>query len=177
MTDDLDTDVPEIPPIPFTYRYEAPDDARRKLAWASVRYTLFAARQQQIFYAVIVVFALLLQTTKGWSPFGTALAEALIFMAVGLVSVVLWSTTVGYAQTYHSTRYRFPPGAVLESGFGDDGFVLRGPTGESYAPYTHMKGAIARGDFVFFSLGSIAGTAVFPRALFPDHEVARINAA
>lgn len=163
--------------LPFTERYVVPEDGRRRLAWASVRFTLVSARGQRVFYGVIVVFALLRQTLDGWSPLGPALLEVLGFVAFGLVATVVWASTVGFAQTYHSTRHRFFPGAVLESGFGPESFVLRGPAGETWLPHAELRRVRVRGDFVYVSTDGIGGQAIFPRELFPDHQVERINAA
>lgn len=167
----------DLAPIPFAYRYVVPADGRRRLAWASVRFTLVVAPGQRLFYAAIVVFALLVQTLEGWTPLGWAVLEALGFVVVGLVLSVVWATTVGFSQTFHSTRYRFPQGAVLESGFGVADFVLRGPTGDVRVPYAGLRRVQARGDFVYVSTDGLGGQAIFPRALFPDDEIQRINAA
>jgi hypothetical protein len=170
------TPAEALPPIPFTERYVVPPDGRRRLAWASVRFTLLTARSQRLFYGAIVVFALLVQTLEGWSPFGPALLEALAFVVAGLVLSVVWTGTVGFSQTWHSTRYRFPEAAVLESGFGDAAFVLSGPTGDVRVPYAGLREVQARGDFVYVSTDGLGGQAIFPRALFPDEAIDRINA-
>ncbi|MDO9454890.1 hypothetical protein [Nocardioides sp.] len=166
----------DFPPIPFTQRYVVPADGRRRLAWASVRFTLLSSRAQRVFYATIVVFALALQTFEGWTPADESVLEACGFVAVGLALSVVWASTVGFLQTYHSTRYRFYPDAVLESGFGDDAFVLRGPAGDTWLPYGAVRRARVRGEFVFFSTDGIGGQAIFPKALFPDAQVERITA-
>lgn len=165
-----------LPQIPFTERYVVPPDGRRRLAWASVRFTLLTARGQRLFYGAIVVFALVFQTLEGWSPLGPAVLEALAFVAVGLLLTVIWTCTVGFSQTWHSTRYRFPGGATLESGFGPDSFVLRGPTGDVRVPYAGLRTVTAHGDFVYVSTDGLGGQAIFPRELFPDEEIERINA-
>lgn len=166
-----------LPQIPFTERYVVPPDGRRRLAWASVRFTLFAARSQRLFYGTIVAFALVVRTLEGWSPFGQALLQLVGLVAIGLALSVLWACTAGFAQTFHSTRYRFAEGAVHESGFGDEGFVLRGPTGEVHVPFAGLRRVRAHGDFVYMALDGLGGQAIFPRALFPDDEIDRINAA
>lgn len=163
--------------IAFTERYVVPDDGRRRLAWASVRFTLLSSRGQRAFYGVIVAFALLVQTLEGWSPLGPAVLETLGFVAFGLAASVVWASTVGFAQTYHSTRHRFFPGAVLESGFGERAFVLRGPAGETWLPHSALRRVRPRGEFVYVSTDGIGGQAIFPRELFPDDQVERINAA
>ncbi len=162
--------------IPLTERYVVPPDGRRRLAWASVRFTLLVAPGQRVFYGLIVAFALVVQTLEGWRPVGPAAGSALQVVVVGLVLSFVWATTVGFSQTYHSTRHRFPEGAVLESGFGADAFVLRVPTGDVRVPVEGLRRVRPRGDFVFISTDGLGGHAIFPRALFPDDQVARLNA-
>ncbi|MCW2812926.1 MAG: hypothetical protein JWN84_381 [Nocardioides sp.] len=163
-------------PIPLTERYVVPPDGRRRLAWASVRFTLLVAPGQRVFYGLVVAFALVVQSLEGWSPLGTAVASALEIVVVGLVLSFVWATTVGFSQTYHSTRHRFPEGAVLGSGFGEDAFVLRVPTGDVRVPVEGLRRLRPRGDFVFISTDGLGGHAIFPRALFPDDQVTRLNA-
>lgn len=162
------------PEIPLTSQYVVPENGRRRLAWAAVRFTLLASGGQRLFYGAIVAFALVAQTIEGWSPFGEAARDVVELVVAGLTLSVVWACTVGFSQTYQSTRYRSPVGAVLSSGFGEDVFVLDGPTGEVRVPYAAVTRVRVRGDYVFFSTDRFGGHAIFPRALFPDYALARL---
>ncbi len=163
--------------IPLTQRYVVPDDGRRQLAWTSVRFTL-RSRGHRLLYAGLVVFALLFQTLNGgWDPLRPAVLATVRLIVGGLAITAVWTCVVGGLQTYRSTRDRFFAGAVHESGFGDDELALRGPRGESRIPYAAMRSIRTCGDFAFVSTDGLGGHAIFPRALFPDREIDRINAA
>ncbi len=162
--------------IPYTERYVVPADGRRRIAWASVRFTVVHSRAQRAFYVSIVAFAVVFQSLEGWEPLGRAVVRALGLVAVAAAASVLYPATVGFAQTYQSTRHRHYPGAVLESGFGDDTVVLRGPTGESRLSRAALRRMRVVGDFVVVGPRGIAGHVILPRALFPPHQVARLTA-
>jgi hypothetical protein len=163
-------------PVSFTERYVVPADGRRRIAWASVRFTVLHSRAQRAFYVSIIAFSVLFQSLEGWDPLDRTALRALGLAVVLVAASVLYAATVGFAQTYRSTRHRHYPGAVLESGFGDDVVVLRGPSGESRFPRSALRRARVVGDFVVVGPGGLAGHVVLPRALFPDEQVARLTA-
>jgi hypothetical protein len=66
------------------------------------------------------------------------------------------------------------PGAVLESGFGEDALVLRNPVSESRISYKAIRSVTPRGDFIFMRQHGVPLTSVFPRALFPREAIERI---
>ncbi|GAA5150514.1 hypothetical protein GCM10023340_27800 [Nocardioides marinquilinus] len=163
--------------IPLTHRFVADADYRRRVSWASARFAL-VSRGHLLFYAAIVAFALLdRELTRGWTPLGDAIRGVALVVVVLLAFTVLFTVAVGYRQAYVSARLRYPDDAVLESGFGDDELVLRTPVGETRVAYRDLRKARARGEFVFLATDGLGGQAVFPRALFPDEAVARINAS
>jgi len=66
---------------------------------------------------------------------------------------------------------------VLESGFGVNAMVLRGPLSESRIDYAAVRSLTRHGEFVFLRQRGVPVVSVFPRELFPDDAIARINAA
>jgi hypothetical protein len=162
--------------IPYTRRFVADPDYRRRVSWASVRFALLS-RGHVLFYVAIVLFALLdRHLSDGWTPLADAVLDVALVAVALLAFTVVFTAAVGYRQAYVSAREPYPDGAVLESGFGEDEMALRSPLGETRFAYRELRSARARGDFVFLATDGLGGQAVYPRELFPDEAVARINA-
>jgi hypothetical protein len=68
---------------------------------------------------------------------------------------------------------RVPEGAVWQSGFEDHDFFVSGPLSSHRYSYELVRSVVTRGDFVFVLRGNAAMLG-YPRALFPDHELARL---
>ena len=164
--------------VAFTERFVADAGTARRLARAFVSERLRLRRIWILFGLVLLVMAAIL--ILGMDPdfrLGVRVAWALIFATVPTTLLIAGFAALAYALTLRGARVRLFDGAVLESGFGANAMVLRGPLSESRIDYAAVTSATRHGDFVFLRQRGIPVVSVFPRELFPDDAIARINAA
>jgi hypothetical protein len=165
--------VPEE--IAFTNRFVAGPATGRKMARAFVRHA-WTMRSQLVccsgfFVVCVLLWFLWFDRSAG---LGAVLFWAFVLAALPTAALVVLISVVSYARTVRGARARVFPGAVLESGFGEDAMVLRNPLAESRVSYRSVRSLVARGDFVFLQHHGVPVVAVYPRELFPDQARARI---
>ena len=170
MTEALDEDVP------YRYRLVATDRTRRELATAFLRWFATQPRTWLLVDLFWVFFALLLFSgmDDGHSV-GARVFWSLVFALVPTVLLAVLLGTMIYVRTLRGARLRVYAGAVLETGFGERTLVLRNPVESSRQDYRTIRSVKAHRDHVFIRRVGPAPVAVWPRALFPDEEIARIR--
>ena len=91
--------------------------------------------------------------------------------------VPVWCVVLAalYLLNLRVMQRRVPEGAVWQSGFEEHDFVVSGPLSSHRYSYQLVRSVIARGDFVFVQLRGNAAMRGYPRALFPDDELARLE--
>jgi hypothetical protein len=162
-------------PIPYTYRFVASPDTGRKMARALIGHA-HRMKRQWIFYSLILaLFTLIIVTGMDSSySLGKRLFWAIVFALVPTLLLAAFFSVLGYFRVARSAQVRVFPGAVLESGFGEDALVLRNPLSESRISYRAIRSITPRGDFIFMRQHGVPLTSVFPRALFPREAIERI---
>jgi hypothetical protein len=69
----------------------------------------------------------------------------------------------------------YPPGSVLQSGFGEREWVLETSGGLTRLPYTAFSSARRRGEFVFMLPPASREWELFPGVLFDARDLARFS--
>ena len=164
--------------IPFEQTFVATAETKRQLASAFVaeRHRKWQLWLLYALVAVTLALLLLLGMDESFS-IRVRLAWAVgVALAFTFVLAVLFAT-LAYVVTLRSARTRLFEGAVLESGFGSDDFVLRGELASSRISYRAVKSIKAHGDYVFLRQHGVPVVSVFPRALFPDEAIEGISRA
>lgn len=163
--------------ITFTHRFVAGPDTRRQMARAFVGHAQRMRSTVVVYLSCLTAFSVLMLTGMGAGfSLPTRLFWSVVYALVPTLAVAALISTVGYVRTLRGARIRLFPGAVIESGFGEDELVLRGPVSETRLNYRAVKSLVSRGEFVFLQQHGLAVVSIFPRALFPDEAVARIRA-
>jgi hypothetical protein len=164
--------------VAFTERFVADPGTARRLASAFAAERLRNRRIWILFGLVLLVMAAIL--LLGMDPdfrLGARVAWALIVAIVPTTLLIAAFAALAYVLTLRGARVRLFDGAVLESGFGVNAMVLRGPLSESRIDYAAVRSLTRHGEFVFLRQRGVPVVSVFPRELFPDDAIARINAA
>jgi hypothetical protein len=116
----------------------------------------------------LALFTLIFLTSMDSSfSMGKRLFWAIVFALVPTLILAVFFSALGYYRVARSAQVRVFPGAVLESGFGEDALVLRNPMSESRIRYESVRSVATRGDFIFMRQHGVPMISVFPRALFP----------
>ncbi|MFC8731994.1 hypothetical protein ACFT5B_05995 [Luteimicrobium sp. NPDC057192] len=126
------------------------------------------SRRMLVFWAVLLVVAI------GLCAVDVGLGIALIaYMAV----VILGLPLLLRIRLTRLLRRTLTPGTELWSGFGADAFATRGPLGANEYSYASLR-SIRRADGAVL-VRPRHGTMLygFPTELFPEHELARVQAA
>jgi hypothetical protein len=168
--------MPTTEPIPYTYRFVAGPDTGRKMARALVGHAHRMKRQWIVYLVFWALFTVVIVTSRdSSSSLGTRLFWAVVFALIPTVMLAAFFSALGYFRMARSARVRVFPGAVLESGFGEDALVLRNPLSESRIRYQAIKSVTPRGDFIFMRQHGVPMVGAFPRALFPDEAIERLT--
>jgi hypothetical protein len=162
--------------IAFTHRFVAGPDTRRQMARAFVDHVQRMRRMRVIYLLCLSAFTVIMWTglDDGLAP-GARLSWSVAYALVPTLLAALLFAAAGYVSTLRGARMRLFPGAVIESGFGEDELVLRGPVSETRLSYRAVRSLVSRGEFVFLQQHGLAVVSIFPRALFPDEAIARIR--
>jgi hypothetical protein len=162
-------------PIPFTYRFVASPDTGRRMARALIGHAHRMRRQWIVYLLILMLFTLIIVTGMDSSDsLRKRLFWAIVFALVPTVLVGVFFSVLGYFRVARSAQVRVFPGAVLESGFGEDALVLRNPMSESRISYQAIRSVTPRGDFIFMRQHGVSLISVFPRALFPGEAIERM---
>lgn len=113
---------------------------------------------------IILILGLpyLVGRTPNWSNFLVVAVIVLLF------PVLLWWRSRGMARD-------LPVGTVLWTRFDHAGFTLGRPRGAVTVDYATLTRPQVHGEFVFFRNATTRQTHTYPRALFPDAELARFS--
>jgi hypothetical protein len=164
--------------IALTERFVVRADTAPTIARAFVADRLRARRLWLAFGIVEVLMAAVL--VAGFDPelgLGLRIFWALAYALVptsALLGLMLLSMRV---TTERNIRKRLPAGAVMESGFGADAFVVRGPLSESRITYASITSVTRRGGVVFLRQVGVPLLNAFPGELFPEAEIDRLSAS
>lgn len=164
-------------PIAFTERYVVHRGTRRELASAWVGH-LFRLRSTWIVCGLYYLVAVLLWLL-GFDDRGTAAGRwfwAAVLAVPPTVVLAVVIALIGYVRILRGSRAHLYDGAVLESGFGEDGFVLRNPLASSRIRYRALRAVRVRGQQVFLRQHGSPLWNVCPRELFPDDALDRMRA-
>ena len=154
-----------------TYRWVADDTSARDAGRAFLGPVLARPRIWVLAVLLELVLAVLISDSVG--NFGLALLVAL----VPTVLVIGGMLGMSYLRTRRSFRARFAPGTELEAAFGRDAVVLRGAQGETKIAFVDLAAVHVTGDWVLLRRQGSPAVDVFPQALFPADELARVRRA
>jgi hypothetical protein len=167
---------PDETPIPLTHRHVV-DSAWAAAAW---RGSIVTGLRRPVL-PVLIAGSLLLPFLLYYAGFDsryslvTRVTWAIIWAVVTVF--VIWTPlfALGYWMTKRNARQIWYDGAVRESGFGADAFVTRNPYITRRIRYDAVKSIDVRGNYVYIRVLGGAVPLTYPRALFPDGEIARIR--
>ena len=156
---------------PTAYHWVAGSDAARSGANALFSVVLRRRRLRAAFLGFVLAWALVLWGT------GSNAASALAFALVWTALVVAATLTLLYLRTRRRFARQLAPGLVLESEFGADVVVLRGPETESRLTFSGIDRVQRSGDWVLLRQRRSRLTSCWPAALFPPAELAGLQDA
>ncbi len=107
---------------------------------------------------------------------GSNAASALLFAFVWTVLIVAAILTLLYLRARRRFARQLAPGLVLESEFGVNVVVLRGPETESRLTFSGLDRVQPSGDWVLLRQRRSRMTSCWPAALFPPTELAGYGA-
>lgn len=106
---------------------------------------------------------------------GLSVAMGATFSAL-LTGLFGWYTAVvSRRATTRNMRATIFEGAVLETGFGERGYVISGPFGRRYVPYSRVESVDRWGDFTSIRLVDDPVRRLNPSVLFPDEALERFR--
>jgi hypothetical protein len=163
--------VPDSEPIPFRYSFTAGPNTISELAWAWLGHHLRQRSTIAVYVLFVVTGATVLATSSSFT----------IKTVLGAFVVALFPMAFVLLANYVRTR-RFltrvlRDGVVLQTGFGESALVTAGPNGSSQLNYSALRSIVSRGPAVFIRLNGSPLTSIFPRELFPEHELQRVRLA
>jgi amino acid transporter len=166
-------------PIAFTERYVVGAGMARSMARSFVADRFRRGRRLWIFVGVFYVLMTIVMV-NGFDPdlgLGSRVFWAVVYAIVPTTMFVALLVVLTYTTTVRNTRKRLAEGSVVESGFGTDALVVRGPLSEGRISYASITAVTQHGDFVFLRQVGVPLVNCFPRELFPDAAIERIKAA
>jgi hypothetical protein len=131
------------------------------------------ARPRIWVFAVLVELALAVLLADSVGSFGLGLLVALVPTAL-VIGVMLGTS---YLRSRREFGRRFASGIQLASTFGRDQVVIRGAGGQATLAYSDVAALVVVGDWVLIRRAGAATVDVWPHALFPDDELARVRRA
>lgn len=153
-----------------THRWVAERGDARACANALFAGALRRRRLWVVLSVVVIGLALFLWAT-GMRWWGALLLSA-VWMPVALLAVL----GLFYVAARRRLGRQLPPGLVLESEFGSDFVLLRGPMTESRLRLVGIERVRRRGDWVLLRQSRSRALSCWPAALFPQDELARVQA-
>jgi hypothetical protein len=164
--------VPDSDPIPFQYAFTTGPSTISVLARAWLGHSV-RQRSTVITYAIVfVVVGVAVLASASSIDIGTVLGAC-----VAGTFPVIFCLAASYIKTRRSLTRVLPPGAVLQTGFGERALVTASPTGSSRLNYSALRSIVSRGPAVFLRINGSPVTNIFPRELFPDPEIHRVRLA
>ena len=154
-----------------TQRWVADESSARRAARAFLGPVL--GRPRLWVFAVLIELALAVLLSDSVGGFGIALLVALV-PTVLVIAVMLGTSYVRTRRTFGS---RFAPGTELVSVLGGDEVVLRTPQGETTIAYTDLAALHVADDWVLLRRQGSPTVDIWPQALFPDDDLARVRRA
>jgi hypothetical protein len=154
-----------------THRWVADETSARDAARAFLGPVL--SRPRVWVFAVLLELALAVLISDSVGGFGLGLLVAL----VPTVLVIGGMLGTSYLRTRRTFGARFAPGTALESAFGRDAVVLRAPQGETSISYADLAALHLADDWVLLRREGSPTVDVWPQALFPAEELARVRRA
>ncbi len=154
-------------PSEATHRWVAGPDAARDSAHALFSESLRRPRLWVALLVMVVSLTVLLLAS------GLSVGPAVVIGTGGIAA--------GAGLLYVRVRRRFarqvPPGLALESEFGPDFVVLRGPSTESKVSFSGIDQVRRRGDWALLRQRPSRVTSCWPIELFPADELTRLQHA
>ena len=147
------------------HEFVVDDEFARRYTAATIGHTLTGTPLPWIVgggILLILGMPYLFGRTANWSNLLVVVIVLLLF------PVLLWWRSRGVARD-------LPAGSLLWTRFGDAGFTLGRPLGAVTVEYAALTSPKVHGDFVFFRNATTRQTHTYPRALFPDAELARFS--
>jgi hypothetical protein len=152
-----------------THRWVAGRGDARACANAVFAGALRQARLWVFLGVLVVGLALYLHAT------GVRLGSALLLSGLWMPVAMAAFLALRYVAARRRLGRQLPPGLVLESEFGPDFVVLRGPLTESRIQFVGIEWVRRRGDWVLLRQSRSRALSCWPIALFPTAELARIQ--
>jgi hypothetical protein len=120
-------------------------------------------RRWLFWLGAVILLILFFSPANDGKPAAIAAVLALM-LGFGLMSVIVTSIVINRA---------YPPGSVLEAGFGEREWVLQTSGCLTRLPYTAFSNARRRGEFVFMRVPGSRDWDLFPGPLFGDRDLVR----
>ena len=147
------------------HEYVVDGEFARRFTTATLGHTLTGGPLPWIIGGGIALMIALPYVTGRTPNWGTFL---IIVIVLALFPLLLVWRSRGVARD-------LPPGSVLWTRFDSAGFTLGRPRGAVSVDYSTLTRPKIHGDFVFFRHATTRQTHTYPRALFPDAELARFS--
>jgi hypothetical protein len=164
--------VPDSDPIPFQYAFTAGPSTISVLARAWLGHSV---RQRSTVITYVIVFVVVAAATLA-SASSINIGTALGAFVIGTFPVI-FCLVVSYVRTRRSLTRVLSAGVVLQTGFGELALVTASPNGYSRLNYSALRSIVSRGPAVFIRINGSPVTNIFPRELFPEHELQRVRLA
>ena len=153
-------------PVALTYRFVADADAASRVARALARGSV-RSRRMRIVYGLLALVAVV---SYALDPgFGVVMTVYAVLVFLGLPLVIR-------ARATRVLRRTLAPGTEVWSGFGPTAFATRGPLGASEYAYGALRSVRRVDGAVLVRMRDSTMLWGFPQELFPDHELARLEA-
>lgn len=160
---------------PATYRWVAGQTSAEEAARSSLR----MSRAQATLYVVLWVLIVWVFSRR-FESVGSQVGRLLwstVVLSVTVVPVFAALVVLGRLKVRRQFRQRISPGDELTSRFTAHSLVLTSPRASHEHSFTDIASLKMWGDWIHVKHLGDATPSVWPAALFPVHEVARIRAA
>jgi hypothetical protein len=160
-----------------TARWSATTDSAGQAAGAYVGLVVRRRRFWVVLTLVGVGYGMLLSFLGGSQDPADRLARGVMYGALATMGLMALFLGLVYWRTRRRCRRQLRPGVVLESSFGPDLLMLRGPWAEVRIQFAGLASVQRRGSWVFVKQRNSGITVLWPAELFPTTELARLQAS
>jgi len=116
-----------------------------------------------------------LEITRSSTNLGIRLLAAFVAALVVCLPIWICAFALAFAVNLRIMKRRFFNGAVWQTSFEPDAFVVCGPLQASRYSYDLVESVVVKGDFVVLRQRSNPLRFVYPRALIPDDALERLR--
>jgi hypothetical protein len=160
----------------MTGRWVARGDSADQAARAFIKLTL--RRPGWWVYVAVVEMVIALWLGYSFDDRSSMAARVVwgpVFAVVPALGIAAVSLGVAYLLNRRVFGQRLREGAVFEAGIGERSLALRGPWAESNLSFDGLAWVRSSGDWVFLKQKGSPVISVWPAALFPAADLARLE--